>query len=275
MNTPSPNLKTGHPDQPAFFCPVLYKLTLFKGDATQTVDLGFSGGRLLERLIEEAGEVIDRQTLIAHAWHGRVVGPGSLNQQVHTLRKMLGDEKERQIIQTVARRGYRFNPAFVLPPHPAQDSPDTPVELPAVVEPPTVIELPAGTESSTVVVPTPRPEKRRKLTLGIVTAMVLVGNFSTTLPTKLHASRLQVGENSVVYVDSQQQPVEKLIQHTHALSRRILDLSDKPIDLAIVNKDGGYYHIYCAPQGRRSHAIRVRHDQLHTVSDSQLRHCME
>ncbi|CAG8871057.1 hypothetical protein PS627_04259 [Pseudomonas fluorescens] len=251
-------MKTGHPDQPAYFCPVLYKLTLFKSDAPQTLELGFSGGRVLERLMQEPGQVIDRQTLIAHAWQDRVVGPGSLNQQIHTLRKILGDEKERQIIQTVARRGYRFNPAFVLPP-PAAHVPEQAAQPPAEA-----VALP------------PRPAvKRRRWTLGIVVATVLVGNFFTTLPTQLHASRQQVGENSVVYVESKHPQLHGLIQHTHQLSRRILALSDTPVDLAIVGGGNGYYHIYCAPQGRESHRITVHHDQIRQVSDSQLRHCIE
>lgn len=270
MNTPSPNMKTGHPEQPAYFCPVLYKLTLFKhGSVLQTLDLGFSGGRLLERLMREPGQVIDRQTLVAHAWHGRVVGPGSLNQQIHTLRKILGDDKERQIIQTVARRGYRFNPAFLIAPPAVQEAPAVAAQAP-VEDAKAVAAQPPATP-----MPTPRPGKRRKWTLGIVTATVLVGNFSTTLPTNLHASRQQAGENSVVYVESRQQHMQQLIAHTHTLSQRLLDLSDKPVDLAIVGGDDGYYHVYCSPQGRRSHAISVRQDQVAQVSDRQLRHCLE
>lgn len=270
MNTPSPNMKTGHPEQPAYFCPVLYRLTLFKhGSVLQTLDLGFSGGRLLERLIQEPGQVIDRQTLVAHAWHDRVVGPGSLNQQIHTLRKILGDDKERQIIQTVARRGYRFNPAFLLPPPAAQDAPAVAAQAPVEHVPAVAAQPPAP------LMPTPRPGKRRKWTLGIVTATVLVGNCSTTLPTKLHASRQQVGDHSVVYVDSRQQHMHTLIEHTHALSQRILVLSDTPVELAVVGGEDGHYQIYCAPQGRKRHSISVRHDQVAQVTDRQLRHCLE
>lgn len=257
MNIPSANIKTGHSEQPAYFCPVLYKLTLFKSETTQSIDLGFSGGRLLERLIQEPGQVIDRQTLVAHAWNDRVVGPGSLNQQVYTLRKILGDEKDRQIIQTVARRGYRFNPAFL-------------IDAPAASAAPTT-----GVQTADSSVPTVRLGKRRKWTLGMISATVLVANFFITLPTQLYASRQQVGEHSVVYVESQQPQLQKLIQHTHSLSQRILSLSDQPLDLAIVSGENGYYHIYCSPQGRDSHTISVHNDQIDTISDSQLRHCME
>ncbi|MHC8306788.1 winged helix-turn-helix domain-containing protein [Pseudomonas sp. PB3P13] len=262
MNTPSANIKTGHTEQPAFFCSVLYKLTLFKGDAAQTIDLGFSGGRLLERLIQEPGQVIDRETLVSHAWNNRVVGPGSLNQQIYTLRKILGDEKDRQIIQTVARRGYRFNPAFVLPPQPADNHPDASVEPPVGDAP--VVDVPVA-----------RRNNRRKWALGITAATVLVVNFFTTLPAQFLASRQQVGKDSVVYVESQQPLLQKLIQRTHGLSQRILDLSDKPVQLAIVGGDSGYYRIYCTPQGGESRAIRVQDDQIENVSDSQLRKCME
>ena len=255
MNRPSPNIKTGHPEQSAFFCSVLYKLTLLQNNETHTIDLGFSGGRLLERLIQEAGELIDRQTLIAHAWNDRVVGPGSLNQQIYTLRKILGDEKERQIIQTVARRGYRFNPEFLLAPQP-----------PACT---------ARVEPHEAVVPAGRQGKRRKWTLGMISATLLVGNFSTTLPTQLYASRQQVGENSVVYVEHQQPHLQKLIQHTRELSQRILALSDKPVELSIVGGENGYYHIYCAPQGRESHTLSVHNEKVQDISDSQLRRCME
>lgn len=253
MNILSANIKTGHPEQRAHFCPVLYKLTLFKSEATQSIDLGFSGGRLLDRLIQEAGQVIDRQTLVAHAWNDRVVGPGSLNQQVYTLRKILGDEKERQIIQTVARHGYRFNPHYLIATPAAGGAPT------ADLQPETAVRL----------------GKRRKWTLGMISATVLVGNFFSTLPTQLYASRQQIGNDSVVYVDSHQSQLQKLIRHTHSLSQRILSLSDQPIELAIVGGENGYFKIYCSLQGRQSHSFSVHDDQVHTVSDSQLRHCMK
>jgi cholera toxin transcriptional activator len=109
----------------------------------------------------------------------------------------------------------------------------------------------------------------------MISATVLVANFFITLPTQLYASRQQVGEHSVVYVESQQPQLQKLIQHTHSLSQRILSLSDQPVELAIVGGENGYYHIYCSPQGRDSHTISVHNEQIDTVSDSQLRHCME
>jgi len=103
-------IRTGNPDCLARFYPALFQLSLVKQGVEEKVDLGFSGCRLLERLILNPGEVISREVLMEHAWPGRVVGQGSLNQLIYTLRQLLGDEKERRIIQTLPRRGYLLNP---------------------------------------------------------------------------------------------------------------------------------------------------------------------
>lgn len=106
-------IKTGNTDCLAFFYPSLYQLSLFKAGTEEKIDLGFSGSRLLERLLQTPGEVIAREELMSHAWADRVVGQGSLNQQIYTLRQILGDEKEREIIQTLPRRGYMLNPKYI------------------------------------------------------------------------------------------------------------------------------------------------------------------
>jgi cholera toxin transcriptional activator len=106
-------IRTGNADCIARFYPALYQLTLIKAGEEEKVDLGFSGSRLLERLVRNPGEVVDRDELMSHAWSGRVVGQGSLNQQIYTLRQILADESERNIIQTLPRRGYLLNPNYV------------------------------------------------------------------------------------------------------------------------------------------------------------------
>src|SRR5690606_9977978 len=52
---------------------------------------------------------------LEYGWTDRVVSRGSLNQQSYVLRQLLGDEKGRNIIQTLPRRGYLFNPEFIEP----------------------------------------------------------------------------------------------------------------------------------------------------------------
>ena len=81
---------------PTYNCATMENLDLFD-QLTQRV----------ERLLQQPGEVIERDTLVAYAWADRVVGPGSLNQQVYTLRKILGDEKNLQIIQTVLQQHHK------------------------------------------------------------------------------------------------------------------------------------------------------------------------
>ena len=107
-------LKTGRQDCTINFFPARYQLQLSDGE--QRIELGYSGSRLLERLLRNPGEVVSREELLQYAWADRVVGQGSLNQQVYILRQILGDEKERQIIQTLPRRGYLFNVNYLLGP---------------------------------------------------------------------------------------------------------------------------------------------------------------
>jgi cholera toxin transcriptional activator len=108
-------IRTGWADCLAHFQPAVYQLVLHRPGGEEKVDLGFSGSRLLERLLRCPGDVVARDELLAHAWSDRVVGQGSLNQQIYTLRQVLGDEKNREIIQTLPRRGYLFNPRFLAP----------------------------------------------------------------------------------------------------------------------------------------------------------------
>jgi len=70
------------------------------------------GGRafdLLQTLIENHDRVVSKDELYERVWPGLAVEPGNLQVQIWALRKVLG----RQVIATVARRGYRFMPAVV------------------------------------------------------------------------------------------------------------------------------------------------------------------
>lgn len=57
--------------------------------------------------VQRAGELLDKDFLIAALWPGLVVEENNLSQVVHGLRRALGDEGAR-FIQTVPRRGFRF-----------------------------------------------------------------------------------------------------------------------------------------------------------------------
>lgn len=257
MNTLSANLKTGHSDCLAFFCSALCTLTLYKNANRQIIDLGFSGGRLLARLMQEPGEMIDRDTLTAYAWPNRVVGQGSLNQQIYTLRKILGDEKDRKIIQTVTRRGYRFNPEFVV-----VQSTDTPPDI-------------QGDSGQTVSLRSvSRAEIKHKWTIRAMATAGFVSYILIAHPSQLFASLHIVGDHTVMYVETKKDQLKHLINVTRGLSTRLVSMSSKPLELSIVTIDDETYHIYCSGQSG-ANFISLQDDQLHTISDTELRECIE
>ena len=76
------------------------------------IDLSLREVKILAILFQHASEVIDRQTLMNHAWRQEYF-PSSrtLDQHVSQLRKRIElDAKKPQIIQTVHGVGYRFDP---------------------------------------------------------------------------------------------------------------------------------------------------------------------
>ncbi len=75
-------------------------------------------------MVERAGQLLDKERLLAELWPGLVVEENSLSQAVSALRKVLGDDAQRsRFIQTVPRRGFRFvAPVSVV---------DVPAEVPA------------------------------------------------------------------------------------------------------------------------------------------------
>ena len=64
---------------------------------------------VLRYLVEHAGELVEKRTLIAGAWPGVVVEEHNLNKTVSVLRRTLGDDPEAQeYIATIPGRGYQF-----------------------------------------------------------------------------------------------------------------------------------------------------------------------
>lgn len=62
-------------------------------------------------LVEHAGEVVDKDTLMHAVWPDTSVVESSLTRNISLLRKALGDGRTGEnIIQTVSKRGYRFVP---------------------------------------------------------------------------------------------------------------------------------------------------------------------
>lgn len=62
---------------------------------------------LLLLLVENAGELISRDTLIEFVWQGRIVSESAISACVAAARRAVGDDGQSQaIIRTVARRGF-------------------------------------------------------------------------------------------------------------------------------------------------------------------------
>ena len=113
-------------------------------------ELALSGRplELLAVLVDRAGELLDKDTLLDAVWGHRHVSESVLKGVVSTLRLALGDDpKAPRYIETVARRGYRFvapverwTPAAATmaadPAGPAPDEPPAPGNMPGSVEVP-------------------------------------------------------------------------------------------------------------------------------------------
>jgi predicted ATPase/DNA-binding winged helix-turn-helix (wHTH) protein len=70
------------------------------------IDLGDRAIDLLAILVQAGGAVVSKDHLLKTVWAGRVVEENALQAQISILRKALGSE--RDLIKTVAGRGYQF-----------------------------------------------------------------------------------------------------------------------------------------------------------------------
>ncbi|MDH4568138.1 hypothetical protein E8E95_15755 [Pseudomonas sp. BN414] len=104
----------------------------------RTVTLSYSESRLLQLLLDKPGETRSRNEIMEYAWDNRVVAAGSLNQAIFTLRNLIEDGTDHELLQTVPRRGYRFNAQQV-----AEEATPPPASAPA----PGVAEVVAGADA--------------------------------------------------------------------------------------------------------------------------------
>src|SRR5688572_15877952 len=119
---------------------------------------------ILLELLENPGEVVTRERLIAKLWpKGIVEFDASLNTAVRKLRIALNDDPEKpRYIETIPRRGYRFIGKL----EPQQAPPPAQIVL-APTSPPQPIE------PAPVPVPPSAGLRRRRWTLGAAIALVL------------------------------------------------------------------------------------------------------
>jgi TolB-like protein/Tfp pilus assembly protein PilF len=80
-------------------------------NGAEEVRLTLKAAAVLGSLIEHAGELVTKQTLLDSVWRGTVVSEDALSSCIQELRKALGDDpKQPRFIETRHRRGYRFIP---------------------------------------------------------------------------------------------------------------------------------------------------------------------
>lgn len=75
----------------------------------RTIPLPPKAAAALLLLVQNAGDVVEKQDLLEHVWQDAFVEEGSLTRTISILRKALeGGAGGRELISTIAKRGYRF-----------------------------------------------------------------------------------------------------------------------------------------------------------------------
>src|ERR1700754_2010197 len=95
---------------------------LLRGD--RPVRLGSRAREILICLVERAGTVVSKNDLIRRVWPETVVEEGTLRVHIASLRKILGEERDRvRYVENVTGHGYRFVAAVTRPDAPATPAP--------------------------------------------------------------------------------------------------------------------------------------------------------
>lgn len=303
-------IQSGQAGCRAYFYPSIYKLLLVVDEKKQKFDLGYAGSRLLERLIEFAGDAVGREDLIGYAWPERIVGQGSLNQQIYTLRQILGDEKSRKIIQTLPRRGYLFHPDFVIRTNEtlAAELVETVREEPGLQEVAseghqslaaetvsigqelpidhsvlsaadlTTTDFPVGVSPSTTISTqktsaTSFDWRKAIAALGII-GTAIAGTFYLSLRSEASPvhEQIQIGKFGVVYASHHSSELQQLIASTHKLTTRLVELS-RASGTIFWHMAGDYYEALCFSNNASGQALIIYKDQLNQMTDEQLRKC--
>lgn len=259
-------IRTGNADCIARFYPALYQLTLVKAGVEEKVDLGFSGSRLLERLVRNPGEVVDRDDLMSHAWSGRVVGQGSLNQQIYTLRQILADESEREIIQTLPRRGYLLNPKYVdisLESTAPVIAPDpTPV---ITAEPALAADLPTKKSGSI--------DWRIPALAGLSALLALGAALIYNLAAETTRPNTSGKLVTITYAPQHPEELLTLIPHGENIERHLTAKAKSPLQI-VVGLHESRLDLVCLRADGSARTLHIDESHLNQLADSDLAPCL-
>src|SRR5688572_21667577 len=113
----------------------IYEFEGFRLDAEKRVLFSPDGSAIplmpkayetLSYLVENAGRVIEKDELMQAVWPDTAVEENNLNQNISTLRKVLGEKRgDHRFIATIPGKGYKFV-ARVAAPRLGQDPPEGP-----------------------------------------------------------------------------------------------------------------------------------------------------
>lgn len=258
LDGPCFRLQLGGAGGEAVFQPARYLLTLINGDEQKRVELGYSGSRLLERLLQAPGEVVAREELLQYAWAERVVGQGSLNQQIYTLRQLLGDEQKRDIIQTLPRRGYLLNASALLETQQPSAAEPAPSAIPVIPRE-----------------PTPRRRLAWRWPAGLLAAglLVLCGQLASDRKTDLQLYAT-LGQLGILYVAQNPRQLSQLQHLAEPAVNGLAELSEQPRVVTITGT-GEFVQMLCRdPQSRHTRWLEVHQSQLAAVPQQHLRSCL-
>src|SRR5262245_24371097 len=95
---------------------VVYEFGAFRLDPSeqqllhhgQTLSLSPRVLNVLTVLVERAGHLVDKQTLLNEVWSDAFVEESNINRAISVLRKALDEDNSVRYIETVPKRGYRF-----------------------------------------------------------------------------------------------------------------------------------------------------------------------
>lgn len=128
------HMETAFPDDHALafgsykFIP--QRCELLAGDG-RCIALGLRATLVLQALIAAGGRILSQQELLAQVWPGQEVHEGNLRVQIAALRKALADARE--LIGTVAGRGYLFAGRVRVEPLPARGRSGLPLPVTAII----------------------------------------------------------------------------------------------------------------------------------------------
>lgn len=160
---------------------------------------------LLQHLVERAGRIVSKQSLMDVAWKDAHVSETSLTEAIGLVRQALGDDPQKpEYIQTVHRRGYRFIAAI------ATEAPASTPPLQGRSRPPENF----GPASDSITTKTPASGRTRRVTIAaLVGAAVLValGGLWAWMGSRPTARERVVRAN--VAFPSEQAPVPSVNAH--------------------------------------------------------------